>query len=157
MPSAQTFLIPTAPIPHMPSITAKDVKKGDWLRIKGEVVRVIRKEVVACGTHSHSKPKFYCKGLMGGGERSYTFNHADKLEQVEVLRKQGQLVSKGSTGTFQVMDARSYEMADAIAKDEELAGALQEGDDVLFVQLEGQSVIIERRAAQEGGATESWE
>ena len=36
---------------------AKDLRKGDYIFYNDELLRVVKKEIVAYGTHSHSKTK----------------------------------------------------------------------------------------------------
>ncbi|MBI3035555.1 hypothetical protein HYY71_04485 [Candidatus Woesearchaeota archaeon] len=41
--------------------TASELERGSYFIYNGEPVRVLRKEVIVVGTHSHSKLKFYSK------------------------------------------------------------------------------------------------
>ena len=52
--------------------SASELKKGSYFIYDNEPVRVIRKELVAYGTHSHSKLKLFIQGLHEKGERSVT-------------------------------------------------------------------------------------
>ena len=51
---------------------ATDLEKGKWFLVNNEPVRVTRKEVVAVGTHSHTKLKIFFQGLAAKGEKSIT-------------------------------------------------------------------------------------
>ncbi|MBI2541576.1 hypothetical protein HYV80_02610 [Candidatus Woesearchaeota archaeon] len=123
--------------------TASELEKGSYFIVNGEPVRVTRKEVVAFGTHSHSKLKIFYQPLSGGGEKSITLQHADKVDVVEIIRKLGQVISK-TGGKAQIMDMVSYETLDASAASD-IFNSLNEGDQVTFIDLKGDVKIIEKR------------
>ena len=123
--------------------TADDLQKGSYFIHNNEPVRVLRREVVAYGTHSHSKLKIFFQGLNDKGERSINLHHTDKVEIVNITRKTGQVISKAKD-TIQVMDADSYETLDATAA-KELFNEINEGDEVTFIDLNGVTQIIEKR------------
>lgn len=122
---------------------AKDLKRGEYIKLNNEVVKVIRKEVVAYGTHCHSKTKLFVQGLFSKGEKAVNLSHHDNVETVEVIRKEGQVIAK-LPDKVQVMDSVSYETVDADV-DSELLGELDEGDTVTFINFEGNAKIIEKR------------
>jgi len=123
--------------------SAVDLEKGNYFMHNGEPVRVVRKEVVAVGTHSHTKLKFFIQGLRERGERTVTLQHSDRVDKIDIMRKQGQIISK--TGNkVQVMDAVSYETLDSNLP-AELAGDINEGDNVTFVELNGIVEILDKR------------
>ena len=122
---------------------ASEIEKGNYFIYNGEPVRVIRKELVAVGTHSHTKLKFFIQGLREKGERTVIFQHSDRVDKIDIMRKQGQIISK--TGNkVQVMDAVSYETLDANIPPE-FADELNEGDSVTFVELNGTIEILDKR------------
>ena len=123
--------------------TASELERGTYFIYNGEPVRVLRKEVIVVGTHSHSKLKFFIQGLNEKGERSVNFHHTDKVEIVDIVRKLGQIISK-TNNKAQVMDMVSYETLDANAP-AELFNDLNEGDNVTFVDVKGIIEIIEKR------------
>ena len=122
---------------------AKELKSGQYIRYNNEVLKVVRKEVVAFGTHSHSKTKLFLQGLFSKGEKSVNLNHHDVVELADVIRKQGQVISKVND-KVQVMDNVSYETVDADAE-EGLLGELNEGDSVTFIDFEGNAKVLEKR------------
>lgn len=122
---------------------AKDLKKGNYIKYNNEVLRVIKKEVVVYGTHSHSKTKLFVQGLINKGEKSINLNHHDQVEELDIIRKSAQVLSK-SADKVQIMDSHSYETIDASA-DEELLNELNEGDEVTFIEVEGNARILEKR------------
>ena len=122
---------------------AQELQKGSYFIYNSEVVRVLRKEVIVVGTHSHSKLKFYIQGLNEKGERSVNLGHSDKVEIVDIVRKLGQVISKANN-RVQVMDMVSYETLDAIAP-AGLLNDLNEGNQVTFIELNGNIEIIEKR------------
>jgi len=122
---------------------AKDIKKGAYIRYNNEVLKVVRKEVVACGTHSHSKTKIFVQGLHGGGEKSFNLSHSENVEELPIWRKEAQVISK-MPDKVQIMDVQSYETFDAeIGK--ELLETLNEGDSVTFINLEGKNIVLDKR------------
>lgn len=123
--------------------TATDLEKGNYFIFNNEPVRVIRREVIVVGTHSHSKLKFYIQGLREKGERTVTFQHSDRVEMIEIIRKHGQIISKANN-KVQIMDKVSYETLDA-AIPPEMADSITEGDDVTFVELNGIVEILDKR------------
>lgn len=122
---------------------ASDLEKGNYFIYNGEPVRVIRKEVVSVGTHSHTKLKFYIQGLREKGERTVTFQHSDRVEKVDITRKQGQIISKANN-KVQLMDSVSYETLDSTLPPE-LANDINEGDTVTFIELNGAVEILDKR------------
>src|SRR3989338_4419430 len=123
--------------------TASELERGNYFIYNNEPVRVLRKEVIVVGTHSHSKLKFYIQGLNERGERTVTFHHTDKVEIVEIIRKQGQIISK-SNNKVQLMDMVTYETLDS-AVSSELFNELNENDQVTFVNIDGNVQILEKR------------
>jgi len=125
----------------MPSI--KDLKIGTYVRYQNAIFRVLRKEIVAYGTHCHSKTKLFLQPLNSKGEKSFNFNHSDSLEELDIVRKAGQVISKGAKG-IQIMDTLTYETIDAEIEPE-LLEQLKEGDIVTFIQVEGKTMVLEKR------------
>ncbi len=123
--------------------TAKELKTGTYIKLNNEIVKVIRKEVVAYGTHSHSKTKLFVQGLLSKGEKSVNMNHHDNVETVDIIRKEGQIISK-LNDKVQIMDKISYETVDAEV-DKELSDELNEGDNVTFINFEGKVSVLEKR------------
>ncbi len=122
---------------------ASELEKGNYFIYNGEPVRVVRKEVVSVGTHSHTKLKFYVQGLREKGEKIVLFQHSDRVEKIEIMRKQGQVISK--TGNkVQIMDVISYETLDSTLPPE-LAEDINEGDNVTFIELSGKVEILDKR------------
>ena len=123
--------------------TASELERGNYFIYNNEPVRVLRKEVIVVGTHSHSKLKFYIQGLNEKSERSINMHHTDKVEIIDIIRKLGQIISK-TNNKVQVMDMVSYETLDANVS-AELFNDLNEGDNVTFVDVKGIIEIIEKR------------
>ena len=122
---------------------ASDLDKGNYFIYSGEPVRVVRKEVVSVGTHSHTKLKFYVQGLREKGERTVILQHSDRVDKMDIMRKQGQIISK-SIGKVQIMDSTSYETLDSNLP-QELTDEINEGDYVTFVELNGKVEILDKR------------
>ena len=122
---------------------ASELEKGNYFIYNGEPVRITRKEVVSVGTHSHTKLKFYIQGLRDKGERTAVFQHSDRVEKIEIMRKQGQIISK-TANKVQVMDAVTYETLDSTLPPE-LVNEINEGDTVTFIELNGKVEILDKR------------
>jgi len=122
---------------------ASEIEKGNYFIHNGEPVRVVRKEVVSVGTHSHTKLKFYIQGLREKGERTVILQHSDRVDKIDIMRKQGQIISKSSS-KVQIMDSISYETLDSNLP-QELADDINEGDYVTFVELNGKVEILDKR------------
>ena len=125
--------------------TATELERGSYFIYNNEPVRVTRKELVAYGTHSHSKLKIFFQGLNEKGEKSVNLHHTDKVEIVDIIRKLGQIISK--TGNkVQVMDMVSYETIECNAAPE-ILNNLNENDQVTFIDFKGNFEIIEKRVS----------
>ena len=122
---------------------ASELEKGNYFIYNGDPVRVVRKEVVSVGTHSHTKLKFYIQGLRDKGERTAVFQHSDRVEKIDIMRKQGQIISK-TANKVQVMDSISYETLDSTLPPE-LINEINEGDYVTFIELNGKVEILDKR------------
>ena len=122
---------------------ASELGRGNYFIYNNEPIRILRKEIIAVGTHSHSKLKFFIQGLNEKSERSIILNHTDKVEIVDITRKLGQVISK-TNNKLQIMDMVSYETVDANAH-EDLFNQINEGDQVTFIELKGNVEIIEKR------------
>jgi len=122
---------------------AKELKAGNYVKIGNEIMKVVRKEVVAYGTHSHSKTKLFLQGLFSKGEKSLNMNHHDNVKVLDIIRKEGQVISK-LPDKVQVMDNVSFETVDADI-DQDLLDELDEGDSVTFVNFENNAKVLEKR------------
>jgi len=123
--------------------TATELKRGSYFIHNGQPVQVTRRELVAYGTHSHSKLKLFFKGLTEKGEKTVNMHHTDRVEIVDIIKKVGQVISK-TDDKVQIMDNLSYETLDGTAP-KELHNELNEGDQVTFVDFNGNVKIIEKR------------
>ena len=122
---------------------AKELQKGMYISYNNEILKINRKEVVACGTHSHSKTKLFLQPLFGKGEKTINMAHHDSVDAVDIVKKEGQVISKTSD-KVQLMDTRSYETLDADV-DKELLAEIKEGDTVIFIGLNGKTKVLEKR------------
>ena len=122
---------------------AKDLRKGAYILLNGEIMRVVRKETVAYGTHSHSKTKLFLQGLLSKGEKDINLMHHDKVEELDITRKAAQVISKIGEAV-QIMDSVSYETFDAKIESETLE-EVSEGDTVTFIEHNGSAMVLEKR------------
>lgn len=122
---------------------ATDLDRGKYFMHNGEIFKVQRREVVAYGTHSHTKLKFYIEGLDGKGEKTITLGHTDRVDLVDIHKKTAQVVSK-TPASVQIMDTHSYETFDA-SVDPELKERINEGDEVIFINYNNLVKILEKK------------
>jgi len=118
---------------------AKEANIGQWILYQGEPCQIKRKENVAFGTHSHSKTKLFLKPLSKGGIKELICSHNDKLEEVDITKKTGNVIAK-QKDKVQIMDIVSYETFDAEI-DKELLNEIKVGDDVIFINFNGIRVL----------------
>jgi len=123
--------------------SATELKKGSYMIYKGKLVEVSRKEVVAYGTHSHTKLKIFFHELGERGESNINMHHTDSVEIADITRKTGQVISKADD-KVQVMDSMTYETLDASAT-KEVLNEIKEGDEVVFIDFNGSIQIIEKK------------
>jgi translation elongation factor P/translation initiation factor 5A len=119
----------------------KELQKGDYILHRGEPYRVLNKENVTFGTHTHTKLKVAVEGLFSGGSEILTLMPHSNVEDVDIIRKKGQVIA---LQPLQVMDLVSYETFNATS-DEELLQQLHEGNEVTFVEFNGTVKVLETR------------
>ena len=122
--------------------SVKELAKGDHILHRDEPYRVLKKEVIAVGTHSHTKVKITAQGMINGTTEVMNYAPHSNVDDVEILRKRGQIIAN-QPGNLQVMDSVSFETLNATAKPE-LIEELNEGDDVTFIEFNG-AYILEKR------------
>ncbi len=122
---------------------ASELERGNYFVYNNEPVRVIKKEVIVVGTHSHSKLKFYIQGLREKGERTVILQHSDRVDKIDIMRKNGQIISKAGN-KVQLMDNVSYETLDS-SLPAELISDINEGDTVTFIEINGRVEILDKR------------
>lgn len=104
---------------------------------------MVKKEVVAFGTHSHSKLKLTIQSLFTKTEKVINLGHQDRVDILEIIRKSGTVISK-SQSAYQIMDSVSYMTLDA-EKAPSMQEEINEGDEITFVELPEGIKIIEKR------------
>ncbi|MBN2422846.1 hypothetical protein JXB41_06470 [Candidatus Woesearchaeota archaeon] len=122
---------------------ATELQKGKYFEHKGEVFEVTRKELVNCGTHSHTKLKIFAKALDGKSEKTMTFAHNDKIDIVDVFKKKATVISK-TDDNVQIMDSISYETMDADAE-QDIIKSINEGDEVIYVNVKNKVLILPKK------------
>jgi translation elongation factor P/translation initiation factor 5A len=120
--------------------SATELDRGKCFIYKGEIARVDKREVISCGTHSHSKLKFYIEYIFTGKKDTITLAHQDSVELADVIKKKATVISKEP---LQIMDSVTYETKDATAEPEVLS-EINEGDIVIFVDYQGNVKVLEK-------------
>jgi len=121
----------------------KELQKGDHMDYRDAPYRVLKKEVIAVGTHSHTKVKITAQNILNGVTETLNFAPHTNVDDVEILRKKGQIIAN-QPQNLQVMDLVSYETLNASAN-EELLKQLQEGDEITFIEFKGSVRVLEKR------------
>lgn len=124
-------------------IEIKKLSKGSYIAHNGEPYRIKKLNLVVVGTHSHTKTKVEMVGLFSGKKEMMTMSPHEKVEDVKVIRRHGQLIAKMGE-EVQVMSMDNYEMVDADVQ-QGLIDKINEGDDVTYVEFEGRARVIEKR------------
>lgn len=122
---------------------ASDLERGKYFMYKEEIHKVVRKEVVTYGTHSHTKLKLYIQDLWGKGEKVINLSHTDRVDMVDIIKKTAQVISK-TPQSVQIMDTHSYETFD-VQIDPELKEQINEGDEVIFVNYNNMIKVLEKK------------
>ena len=122
---------------------ASDLERGKYFMYQGGIYKVNRKEVVAYGTHSHTKLKLYIQDLEGKGEKVINLSHTDRVDIVDIIKKTAQVISK-TPQIIQIMDTHSYETFD-VKVDPELKEQINEGDEVIFVHYNNMVKVLEKK------------
>ncbi len=126
-------------------VEINQLKKGDYLLHKDEPCIIKDIGLVVFGTHSHAKMKLTVHGLFTGLNETISFPLHHRVEQVEIIRKAAQLLSK-TEASAQIMDNVSYETKDAQAA-KELLEQLQEGDVITYVEFNNTARVLEKRSS----------
>jgi translation elongation factor P/translation initiation factor 5A len=124
--------------------SAGDVERGKYIEYKREILQVIRKEVMSCGKHSHSKLHFTVCKLDGSSEKEIVLSHNDPVEIIDIMKRQATLISKGEL-VSQIMDRDSYETFDARCE-RDLLNDLIEGEEVIYINYNGDVRIIDKKS-----------
>jgi len=125
-------------------VDSGSLKRGDYIDIEGEPFRVLGIQSVVTSKHTHTKIKFDAIGMFSGNKKAFSVPHDEGFDKVDLIRKHGQLISKTSDTTGQVMDIRDYAIYDAeISK--ELMEGLNEGDEVTYIDFKGKSKVLDSR------------
>lgn len=122
---------------------AKRMKPGKHMMHKDEPWRVLNNKIVVTGTHSHTHNKLDIQNLFSGQKITITLPPHERIEEVDIIRKMGQCISK-TTSTAQIMDPVTYETFDAKV-DKDIMAKLAEGDQVTYVDFQGNRKILEVR------------
>jgi translation elongation factor P/translation initiation factor 5A len=124
-------------------MVASDLERGKFFEYKGEVVQVMRRSLVSCGTHSHTKLVFTVCDINGKKEKEITMGHNEKVDPLDIIKKKANVLSI-SGGKLQIIDAMSYETLDAAA-DPETMDELIEGDEVTYIEYKGIKVLPKKK------------
>ena len=137
----QTRLLNSSKINKM--IHVKKLSKGDYVICEGEPYRVQKMELKVVSKHSHTRAKLELLGMFSGNRRVMNLGPHETMEDVEIVRKHGQFISKGD-GRVQVMSMDTYEMVDAEISPELFEG-IKEGDEVTYIEFRGRTKVLEIR------------
>jgi translation elongation factor P/translation initiation factor 5A len=124
-------------------MVASDLERGKFFEYKGEIVQILRRSLVNCGTHSHTKLVFTVCDINGKKEKEITMGHNDKVDALDITKKKANVLSI-SGGKLQIIDAMSYETLDASAEPEVME-ELSEGDEITYIDYKGIKVLPKKK------------
>lgn len=124
-------------------MAASDLERGKFFEYKREVLQVLRRSLVNCGTHSHTKLVFTVCDLNGRKEHDMTMGHNEKVDIIDITKKKANVISKSDNG-LQIMDSVTYETLDAIC-DPEILKSIEEGDEIIYVEYKGIRVLGKKK------------
>ena len=110
--------------------SAEELERGMFILVNKDIYKILRREVVTCGTHSHSKTKLFTQHIEGGGEKVFTFAHKDRVEVLDIENRIGQVIAKNDA-SLTVMDTKTFETLDVEANPD-ILNNVQEGGVVFF-------------------------
>ncbi len=125
-------------------VEAASLKKGECVDRDGEPFRIEKIRSVVTSRHTHTKIKMELTGMFTGAKKALTLPNDEKMEQVDIIRKHGQLIAKKSMQSCQVMDLRDYEVHEVSASGD-LMTELKEGDEVTYIEYKGVAKIVGTR------------
>ncbi len=117
--------------------------KGRCILLNERPYRIVDTKSVVISKHSHTRTKLELEDVFSGERVTKNMSPHEHVKDVDVPRKQGQLISKLGD-SVQVMDMFTYEIFEA-ALDKNLE--INEGDLVTFVEFNGNAKVIEKRLA----------
>lgn len=129
-------------------IKVADARVGTCIINRGEPSKVTGKERVTVGTHMHSKTKLTVQGIFSGRSEVLTLGHHENLEDIAIVNKKAQVISKSPPNQVQLMDLVSFETLSATVTDEQFK-QIEDNGVVTFIDVLGKIVIIEVREAKE--------
>jgi len=124
-------------------ISVKELGKGSHIIHRDVPHRVLKKEIIAVGTHSHTKVKLTLQNVLNLTSETLSLPPHTNVDDIEIIRKKGQIIAN-QDGNLQVMDLVSYETLNASA-DEELLAQLTEGAEITFIEFNGAARVLEKR------------
>lgn len=122
---------------------ATDLERGKFFEYKGELLQVLVRNLVTCGTHSHTKLVFTVCNLEGKQEKKITMAHNDRVDIVDIIKKKATVISI-SGNDVQIMDIQSYETLDAKA-DPSVLSTLLEGDEIIYIEYKGIQILGKKK------------
>jgi translation elongation factor P/translation initiation factor 5A len=121
----------------------KHFSRGDYILHKDEPCRIEDLHLVVFGTHSHAKMKLTVKGLFTGLNETFSVPNHERLQEVDIIKKSGQLIAKGESKA-QIMDNMTYETFDADI-DPSAINEITEGDTITYVEFNGTARVMSKR------------
>lgn len=118
---------------------ATDLERGKFFEHKGELLQVTARNLVTCGTHSHTKLVFTVCNIMGKQEKKITLAHNDRVDMVDITKKKATIISI-SGNDVQIMDIQSYETLDAKVNSSILS-SLVEGEEITYINYKGIQIL----------------
>ncbi len=100
---------------------------------------------VVVSKHSHTKTKVTMVNIFDREDRqTLSLPHSEWVEEIDVIRKHGQYISRIGANKGQVMDMRDYSIYESEVPDE-IDSTIKEGDEVTYIEYLGRSKVLEIR------------
>src|SRR3989441_3377487 len=113
----------------------RELKVNRYLIVDEEPCRILSIQMSKPGKHGEAKARLEVVGLFDGQKRSIVHPVTHKVRVPLIDKKKAQVLSIHGNAA-QLMDLGSYETFD-IPVDQEFAGALKSGDEILYVETMG--------------------
>ncbi len=113
----------------------RELKVNRYVLVDEEPCRILSIQMSKPGKHGEAKARLEVVGLFDGQKRSIVHPVTHKVRVPLIDKKKAQVLSIHGNAA-QLMDLGSYETFD-IPVDQEFAGALKSGDEILYVETMG--------------------
>ena len=120
-------------------IDAVAMRVGGFIMLDGNAHQVKKMDVSKTGKHGHAKVRYEAVSIMTGKKKVGVIPGHDKFEVPMIDKRKGQVLSIVGENA-NLMDSESFEFLD-LPISEDLKGAVVEGKEVEYWDVEGEKLI----------------